>query len=143
MVPGLESVEARNDCGTFARLMPARLSATFHHAGPLPAPVAPAKPQTVPRPAPVEPEPLWHVILLNDDLHSFAYVIEMLNAIFGYDVEKGYRMAKEVDENGRVIVCTVHKELAELRQEQIMEYGPDPSIADSPGSMMAEIEPAA
>ena len=67
----------------------------------------------------------------------------MLNSIFGYDFEKGYIMAKEVDENGRVIVATVHKELAELRQEQILEYGPDPSMPESPGSMRAEIEPAA
>ena len=89
------------------------------------------------------PEPLWHVILLNDDLHSFEYVIEMLASVFGYDLEKGYRMAKEVDENGRVIVATVHKELAELRLEQILEYGPDPSMPESPGSMQAEIQPAA
>ncbi len=32
------------------------------------------------------PEPLWHVILLNDDLHSFEYVIEMLASVFGYDL---------------------------------------------------------
>ncbi len=52
-------------------------------------------------------------------------------------------MAKEVDENGRVIVATVHKELAELRLEQILEYGPDPTMPESPGSMQAEIQPAA
>ena len=90
----------------------------------------------------MKPEPLWHVILLNDDFHSFEYVVEMLATIFGHDIEKGFKMAKDVDENGRVIVATVHKELAELRQEQIHEYGPDPLIPECAGSMRADIEPA-
>jgi ATP-dependent Clp protease adaptor protein ClpS len=113
------------------------------YSGPLDAPLAPARPRIQTHPTQPVPEPLWHVILINDDLHSFDYVIEMLNSIFGYDKEKGYRMAKEVDETGRVIVATVHKELAELRLEQILEYGPDPTMPESPGSMRAEIEPAA
>lgn len=111
------------------------------------APVKPAKPKVLPPPkhkaAPVEPEPLWHVILLNDDEHTFTYVIEMLASIFGHSVEKAAQMAIDVHENGRVIVATVHKELAELRQEQIHEFGPDPDVKDCPGSMRAEIEPAA
>lgn len=112
-------------------------------SGAVDTPVAPVKPGIQTRPSKPVPEPLWHVILLNDDLHSYQYVIEMLASIFGYDLEKGYRMAKEVDSNGRVIVATVHKELAELRQEQIHDYGPDPTMPESPGSMRAEIEPAA
>jgi len=118
--------------------------------GPLDAPVAPvkpAKPRVLPppkkQPAPVEPEPLWHVILLNDDEHTFTYVIHMLTSIFGHSVERAVQMAIDVHENGRVIVATVHKELAELRQEQIHEYGPDPDVKDCPGSMRADIEPAA
>jgi len=122
-------------------------------AMPAPAPAAPtvkpAKPRTQPpikskpKPSPPVPEPLWNVILLNDEDHTYEYVIEMLQEIFNHGVEKAYKMAKEVDENGRVIVATCHKELAELRQEQIHEYGPDPRIPKSKGSMRAEIEPAA
>lgn len=111
------------------------------------APVKPAKPKVLPppkkKPAPVEPEPLWHVILLNDDEHTFTYVIQMLTSIFGHSIERAAEMAINVHENGRVIVATVHKELAELRQEQIHEYGPDPDVKDCPGSMRADIEPAA
>ena len=108
--------------------------------------VKPAKPRILPplkpEPAPPVPEPLWHVILLNDEEHTYDYVIEMLQAIFSYDVEKAYKMAQTVDENGRVIVVTCHKELAELRQEQIQEFGPDPRVSGSTSSMRAEIEPA-
>lgn len=105
--------------------------------------VKPARPRGKPKPKRPDPEPLWHVILLNDDDHTYDYVIEMLQSIFGYDIEKGFKMACEVDQNGRVIVVTCHKELAELRQEQIHEYGPDPRSKGSKGSMRAEIQPAA
>lgn len=114
------------------------------------APVTPAKPRSAgPVVAPVQPkqlpdqEPPYHVILYDDDDHTYEYVIEMLQAIFGHTVERGFQLAKEVDENGRVICATVHKELAELRQEQIQGYGPDPRLPKCKGSMSASIEPAA
>ena len=87
-------------------------------------------------------QPPYHVILINDDDHTYDYVIEMLHAIFGHSIEKAFQMAKEVDESGRVICATVHKELAELRLEQIHEYGPDPRLPKFKGSMSASIEPA-
>ena len=118
-------------------------------SGPVDVPVAPVKPAkpkiqppVKPNPAPAPPEPLWNVILLNDDEHTFDYVIEMLGSIFGHPPDLAFKMAQEVDANGRVIVATVHKELAELRQEQIQEYGPDPDLPESLTSMRADIEPA-
>jgi ATP-dependent Clp protease adaptor protein ClpS len=85
-------------------------------------------------------EPPWHVILLNDDHHTFRYVVEMLEDIFGHSVEVGFQMASEVHEAGRVIVATVHKELAELRQEQIHEYQPRQPYPDCKGQMKSVIE---
>ena len=32
--------------------------------------------------------PPYNVVLLDDDDHSYAYVIEMLGDVFGYDVDK-------------------------------------------------------
>jgi len=64
----------------------------------------------------------------------------MLNVIFGHSAEIGKRMADEVNARGRVIVATVHKELAELRQQQIEEYGPDPRVPECKVSMRAIIE---
>ena len=87
-------------------------------------------------------QPPYNVILLNDDDHSFDYVIRMLKDIFNHSVERGFQMAKEVHEKGRVIVLTTSMERAELKQEQVHEYGPDPLIARCKGSMTAEIEPA-
>jgi len=87
-------------------------------------------------------QPPYHVILLNDDDHSFEYVISMLQKLFGYPQEKGYQMALEVHTRGRVIVMTTTLELAELKRDQIHAYGPDPLIPRCKGSMSAMIEPA-
>jgi ATP-dependent Clp protease adaptor protein ClpS len=82
------------------------------------------------------------VILLNDDDHTYEYVIAMLKDLFGYPQEKGYQLAKEVDTRGRAIVCTTTLERAELKRDQIHAYGPDPRIPRCKGSMQAIIEPA-
>jgi ATP-dependent Clp protease adaptor protein ClpS len=87
-------------------------------------------------------QPPYHVLLLNDDDHSYAYVILMLKELFGHPVEKGYKIADKVDKDGRAIVFTGAKEVAELKQEQIHAYGPDPTIARCKGSMTAILEAA-
>ncbi|VTT96360.1 atp-dependent clp protease adaptor protein : Uncharacterized protein OS=Rubrobacter radiotolerans GN=RradSPS_1834 PE=4 SV=1: ClpS [Gemmataceae bacterium] len=87
-------------------------------------------------------QPPYNVILLNDDDHTFEYVIEMLKALFGHPVEKGYQLAKLVDSTGRAVVCTTSLERAELKRDQIHAFGPDPRIPRCKGSMTAELEPA-
>jgi ATP-dependent Clp protease adaptor protein ClpS len=86
--------------------------------------------------------PLWHVILLDDDDHTYAYVIEMLSRLFGHGLETAYKMACEVDSTGRVIVYTGVYERAEFKQQQIHAYGPDWRIEHCQGSMRAVLEPA-
>jgi ATP-dependent Clp protease adaptor protein ClpS len=90
----------------------------------------------------VKRQPPYHVVLLNDDDHSFEYVIGMLQKLFGYPPEKGYQMAWEVHTQGRVIVDTTSKERAELKRDQIHAFGPDPWIPRCKGSMSSIIEPA-
>jgi ATP-dependent Clp protease adaptor protein ClpS len=87
-------------------------------------------------------QPPYHVVLLNDDDHSYQYVILMLKELFGHPIEKGFQLAEQVDRTGRAIVLTTTKEHAELKQEQIHAYGPDPTIERCKGSMTAIIEPA-
>lgn len=100
---------------------------------------------TLPRPdtgsaRPEQPK-LWNVILLDDDDHSYEYVIRMLMELFGKPLELAYQMAREVDTTGRVICTTTHKELAELKQEQVHDYGKDGLIASCKGAMSSLIEP--
>jgi ATP-dependent Clp protease adaptor protein ClpS len=87
-------------------------------------------------------QPPYNVVLLNDDDHSYEYVIIMLQQLFGHPPEKGYQLAKEVDTTGRVIVLTTTMEHAELKRDQIHAFGPDPLIERCKGSMSATIEPA-
>ena len=86
-------------------------------------------------------QPRYNVILWNDDDHTYDYVIAMLMELFGYTMEKGFLMAKEVDTRGRVIVLTTTKEHAELKRDQIHAYGKDAYITACKGSMKATIEP--
>ncbi|HET6575087.1 MAG TPA: ATP-dependent Clp protease adaptor ClpS [Fimbriiglobus sp.] len=87
-------------------------------------------------------QPPYHVVLLNDDDHSYAYVIAMLQDLFGHPIEKGFQLAEQVDKTGRAIVLTTTLEHAELKRDQIHAYGPDPTIERCAGSMSAEVEPA-
>jgi ATP-dependent Clp protease adaptor protein ClpS len=88
-------------------------------------------------------EPRFHVILWNDDVHTYEYVIIMLHTVFGYPVEKGFQLAREVDTRGRAIVFTSSLEQAELKKDLILGFGPDPLMAESKGSIIATLEKAA
>ena len=87
-------------------------------------------------------EPLFHLVLLDDDAHTYQYVVTMLNDLFGYSPEKGFAIACVVDSEGRAIVMTDAKSRAEMKQTQIHSYGADPLMAISLGSMSAVLEPA-
>ncbi|MEK7866361.1 MAG: ATP-dependent Clp protease adaptor ClpS [Planctomycetota bacterium] len=89
-----------------------------------------------------ELSPMWNVVLLNDDDHTYEYVIRMLGALFHHSREQAYAMAKEVDTTGRVIVLTTGKEQAEFKRDQIHAYGKDDLIERCAGSMSAIIEQA-
>ena len=84
----------------------------------------------------------WNVVLLNDEEHTYEYVIRMMQTIFGCSVEKAYQIAKTVDTQDRAVCLTTHKEHAELKRDQILSFGKDPLMMESKGSMSAVIEPA-
>jgi ATP-dependent Clp protease adaptor protein ClpS len=87
--------------------------------------------------------PLYNVVLLNDDDHSYDYVIEMLQRIFCFSVQQAYQHALEVDLTQRTILLTCGLEEAEFGRDQILSYGPDPRIPNCKGSMSAIVEPVA
>jgi ATP-dependent Clp protease adaptor protein ClpS len=90
----------------------------------------------------VEQPRQWNVVLLDDDDHSYEYVIAMMQELFAKPVEKAFMVAQKVDSQGRAICLTTHKEHAELKRDQILAYGKDRLMAESKGSMSAIIEPA-
>jgi ATP-dependent Clp protease adaptor protein ClpS len=109
---------------------------------PAEAPSKPAPSRQTARQTQPQTLPPYNVVLLDDDEHSYQYVIEMLGRLFGYSTQKAFKLAEEVDRTGRVIVYTTHREVAELKREQIHGFGADQFIASSAGPMSAIIEPA-
>ena len=90
----------------------------------------------------VLPAPRWHVVLLDDDDHTYPYVVEMLQRLFRRSEAEAWAMAREVDSTGRVVVWTGPREHAEFKQGQIHGFGADPRVRRCCGSMSADIEPA-
>jgi ATP-dependent Clp protease adaptor protein ClpS len=86
--------------------------------------------------------PRYHVILLDDDHHSYEYVIEMLQKIFAKSGQAAFGHAVEVDGTGRTILLTTSLEHAELKQDQVHSYGPDHRIPHCAGSMTVDLEAA-
>ncbi len=87
--------------------------------------------------------PPWNVIILNDEEHSFEYVIELLTQIFNHDQQSAINLTIQIDKEGRAIVDTTSRERAELKQEQVHAKGRDYRMGNrSTGPLKCEIEPA-
>jgi ATP-dependent Clp protease adaptor protein ClpS len=84
--------------------------------------------------------PLYRVVLLDDDEHTYDYVIEMLQKLFCMSATDAYQHAVEVDSTGRTPVITCELPAAEYARDQIHAYGADWRMEKSKGSMSAVIE---
>jgi ATP-dependent Clp protease adaptor protein ClpS len=85
---------------------------------------------------------LYHVVLLDDDEHTYDYVIDMLQKLFFMAVETALHHAIEVDSTGRTVVITCEKSEADFARDQIHAFGADPRMPKSKGSMTAVVIPA-
>lgn len=106
---------------------------------------SPTKPKRSARPAAAKskkkrrPLPMYHVVLYDDNDHTHEYVIEMLKALFAHPEHMGMALARKVDTEGTAIIFTTHRELAELKRDQVHAYGADRRVATCRGSMSAGI----
>jgi ATP-dependent Clp protease adaptor protein ClpS len=66
--------------------------------------------------------PPYHVILENDDYHSFEFVIGVLCKALGYSAERSYQLTMQAHTQGRAVVWTGPKEVAELKADQIRSF---------------------
>ncbi len=106
-----------------------------------------ASSQTITRPrvetfGEVAKNPLYRVVLLDDDDHTYDYVIEMLQKIFIFTAEQALKHAQEVDAIGRTVLITCELPEAEFARDQVHGYGKDWRLPRSKGSMSAVLEPA-
>ena len=87
-------------------------------------------------------QPPYNVIVLNDEEHTFEYVIDLLTKLFSHSLLIAEKLTWQIHNSGRAIVMTTHKELAELKCDQVLSFGPDPRMAKSKGPLGCYIEPA-
>jgi ATP-dependent Clp protease adaptor protein ClpS len=99
------------------------------------------RPETA-RKSDTKPLPPYNVILLDDDHHTYEYVIELAMKLFAHPRERAFDIAKVVDTQKRAVLLTTHKEHAELKRDQVHGFGRDYRMATSKGSMSCVIEPA-
>jgi ATP-dependent Clp protease adaptor protein ClpS len=87
-------------------------------------------------------QPPYHVVILNDEEHTFDYVIELLTKLFRHPLATAEQLTLRIHHTGRAIVLTTHREKAELKRDQVLAYGPDPRMSISKGPLGCYIEPA-
>lgn len=87
-----------------------------------------------------KPSGPWKVILWDDDFHTYDYVIEMLVDVCAISAERAFQHAIEVDTEKKTLVFSGEFEHAEHIHDQIINYGPDPRMVESQGSMTATLE---
>lgn len=70
-------------------------------------------------------QPPYAVIVLNDDEHTFPYVIEVLQRICGLKLPEAMKLTLQIHQSGQAAVWTGMREVAELKRDQIRGFGPD------------------
>jgi ATP-dependent Clp protease adaptor protein ClpS len=86
--------------------------------------------------------PPYNVVILNDEEHTFDYVIELLAKLFAHPLQTAIELTWRIHLTGKAVVYTTHKEKAELKRDQVLSYGPDPRMSISKGPLGCYIEPA-
>ena len=79
--------------------------------------------------------PPYNVVILNDEEHTFPYVIELLIKLFRHDLPKAEELTWRIHTTGRAIVYTPTKSSPSSRRDQVIAYGADPRLEISKGPM--------
>ena len=86
--------------------------------------------------------PLWNVILLNTDHHTFEWVVTLIMTIFNKNFDEAYAMTIQIHKEGQSIAATTHKEKAEMYVELVKGFGLDPNSKGPHEPLPCVMEPA-
>lgn len=100
------------------RTSPEALTVTA--AGPAPAPVEAARPESD---TTTEPDRPWIVIVWNDPINLMPYVTYVLQKLFGYSEAKATKLMLDVHFKGRAVVSNGTREKCELDVFRLHEHG--------------------
>lgn len=70
----------------------------------------------------VEEPKMFNVIMYNDDVTTFDFVEYLLETIFDKTSEQASDLVNKINETGRQIVGTYHKDSAVLRTSEAIRY---------------------
>jgi ATP-dependent Clp protease adaptor protein ClpS len=73
-------------------------------------------------------QPPYAVVLHNDDVNGFDFVVRVLVTVFGYGWGKAFWLTLKAHCAGRCVVWSGTLEVAELKAEQVRGCGPDPNM---------------
>jgi ATP-dependent Clp protease adaptor protein ClpS len=71
----------------------------------------------------VRPEVPWIVIVWNDPVNTFAYVIFVFQKLFGYSREKASRLTNQVHYEGKAVVSAGTREKCETDVARLHAHG--------------------
>jgi ATP-dependent Clp protease adaptor protein ClpS len=74
-------------------------------------------------------QPPYAVVLHNDDVNGFEFVVGVLQKVFRYGALKAFWLTLKAHLTGRSVVWSGSLEVAELKAEQVRGCGPDPNMA--------------
>jgi ATP-dependent Clp protease adaptor protein ClpS len=72
-----------------------------------------------------KPAPRWAVVVHNDNIHSFAFVVATFCKVLRCSSAEGQRLTSKIHREGCGIVWSGSRELAELKRNQLLSAGPD------------------
>jgi ATP-dependent Clp protease adaptor protein ClpS len=67
-------------------------------------------------------QPPYHVILENDEEHTFPFVMDVLRKVLGCAEQRAFQLTEEAHTKGRAVIWTGAKEVAELKVEQVQSF---------------------
>src|SRR3954454_10657259 len=72
-------------------------------------------------------QPPYAVVLHNDDINGFDYVVGVLRKVFNYGRLKAFWLTLAAHVGGRSTIWSGSLEVAELKADQVRSCGPDPA----------------
>lgn len=101
------------------------------------------RPQAKPREsAQFKRQPPYAVMLHNDDINGFDYVIGVLRKVFHYGRMKSFWLTLTAHVAGRSTIWSGSLEVAELKADQVRSCGPDPAAkARGASPLRVSVEP--
>jgi ATP-dependent Clp protease adaptor protein ClpS len=97
-------------------------------SGGVAAPVREELPDTV---EDTEQDPMWDVLVWDDPVNLMAYVVHVFKKVLGVSEKRATKLMLEVHTDGRSLVATEPREIAERYLRQLHEHGLQATVRSS------------